>query len=308
MIQIQKKKSKILFKEFILRLLYRIHKSKGFKKIFLSVIPKIYINTLFREKQFNRLVLFSTFNATGKVTKNLEFYLRKLHELGSDIVLVDTSPISLKDEIDSIRPYIRQYIWRENFGYDFGSWKVGLLEREDWKSYEQIVFTNDSVYGPLTPLQPIFTKFANNEIDVWGLTDSYEFDYHIMSYFLVFQNKVIKSEAFERFWNQLVFYPTRWKKLLILEYEVGGTKYWKKNQFRMDVFLPYLTLSSNIDTTYYINPTHVFWDRMITDHGFPFLKRDLIKVLLTQNLSQEINKLLETNQYYLLNNIDILNE
>ncbi|WP_167483010.1 rhamnan synthesis F family protein [Leptospira perdikensis] len=273
----------------------------------MAVVPEIYVNTVFREKQFNRLVLFSTFSTTGKVSKNLTFYLRKLHELGSDIVLIDTSPISLPEEIESIRPFIKQYIWRENFGYDFGSWKVGLSETKDWKSYEQIVLTNDSVYGPLTPLQPIFSKFVNTDIDVWGLTDSYEFDYHLMSYFLVFQNNVLKSEAFERFWNQFVFYPTRWKKLLILEYEVGGTKYWKKNHFKMSVFIPFISLSPNTDKTYYINPTHVFWNTIITEHGFPFLKRDLIKALLSKNLTHEINDLLETNQYYPINHIDLLN-
>ncbi|MDF3819117.1 rhamnan synthesis F family protein [Leptospira sp. 96542] len=307
MIKIQKKNTKILFKEFLLKLLYQIHNTILFKKLFLNLSPKIYLNQKYKQKQFTRLVLFSTFNLDGKVTKNLEFYLKNLYELGSDIVLIDTSPISIKEEIETIRPYINHYIWRENVGYDFGSWKIGLLETKDWKEYKQIVFTNDSVYGPVRPLTPIFEKFKNTKVDVWGLTDSYEFDYHIMSYFLVFQNRAITSEAFQSFWQNLKFYPTRWKKLLILEYEVGGTKHWLSHNLNVGVFVPYQSLNSNINKKYYMNPTHVYWDTIITDHQFPFLKRDLIKAIKNEGEDENVVSIINQFRYYDPKYIDILN-
>ena len=306
MIKIEKKNAKILFKEFLLKVLYQFHKLSFFKRLFLNKKPKIYINHNLREKQNDRLVIFSTFNLKGQVTANLKFYLKNLFELGSDIVLVDTSPISLENEIESIKPYIKQYIWRENIGYDFGSWKVGLFQTKSWKDYRQIVLTNDSIYGPLHPLKPIFESFENSDYDIWGLTDSYEFDYHIMSYFLVFQNRVLGSASFERFWKDLSYYPTRLKKLLILEYEVGGTKYWLSKGFKVGSYVEYKKLNQIIDHKYYMNPTHVYWDTIIKDHGFPFLKRDLIKALSSENLTQEVINLLKTNQYYPIDNIDLI--
>ncbi|WP_167880111.1 rhamnan synthesis F family protein [Leptospira brenneri] len=254
------------------------------------------------------MVLFSTFNIKGKVTKNLKFYLKNLYELGSDIVLVDTSPISLPQEIESIKPYIKHYIWRQNIGYDFGSWKVGLQETKGWEEYNQIVVTNDSIYGPIHSLRPIFEKFQTTDFDVWGLTDSYEFEHHIMSYFLVFESSVVRSESFKRFWDSLCYYPTRFKKLLILAYEVGGTKYWVSNGFKVGSYIEYKNLNPNINPSYYINPTHIYWDKIIKNYAFPFLKRDLVKELITKDLTNELEVLLETNQYYRLENIDLISK
>ncbi|WP_167483098.1 rhamnan synthesis F family protein [Leptospira noumeaensis] len=309
MIKIEKKNNKILIKEFILKVLFRIHKLKLFKFLFLNQKPKILNNQNYRKKQHDRLVLFSTFNLKGEVTKNLRHYLKNLSDLGSDIVLVDTSPVSSEKEIELIRPYLKHYIWRENIGYDFGSWKTGLWETEDWEDYKQIVITNDSIYGPLHSLKPIFEKFKKSDYDVWGLTDSYEFEHHIMSYFLVFQNKVIHSASFKKFWKELSFYPTRFKKLLILEYEIGGTKYWIQNGFKVGSLIEYQKLDQNIDSSFYINPTHVHWDTIVKDHGFPFIKRDLAKTLIANGLTNDLENLLEkTNQYYHLDNIELISK
>ncbi|MCW7471365.1 rhamnan synthesis F family protein [Leptospira kanakyensis] len=274
----------------------------------MSKKTKIFINQTFHEKQNDRLVLFSTFNLKGQITKNLKFYLKSLSDLGSDIVLVDTSPISIADEIKSIQPYIKHYIWRENVGYDFGSWKTGLLETNRWEEYNQIVFTNDSIYGPLFSLKPIFDKFTNSSYDVWGLTDSYEFEHHIMSYFLVFQNRVLTSDSFKRFWTDLRHYPTRLKKFLILAYEIGGSKYWIQNGFKVGSLIEYQKLDQNIDSSYYINPTHVHWDTIVKNHGFPFIKRDLAKTLIAYGLTNDLENLLETNQYYPLDNIELISK
>ncbi|MBM9589143.1 hypothetical protein JWG41_01695 [Leptospira sp. 201903075] len=306
MIKIERKNNKILIKEFLLKILYQLHKFNLFKRLFLSSKPKVFVSQKFHTKQNVRLVLFSTFNLKGQVTENLRFYLKNLFELGSDIVLVDTSPVSIEKEIESIKPYLKHYIWRENIGYDFGSWKTGLFETENWEEYEQIVFTNDSIYGPLQSLKPIFDKFNQSDYDVWGLTDSYEFGYHVMSYFLVFQNRTPKSKLFKDFWNGLCYYPTRFKKLLILEYEVGGTKYWLDHGFKVGSYVEYKKLNQIIDHKHYMNPTHVYWDTIIKDHGFPFLKRDLIKALISENLTDEVKKILTTNRYYPIDNIDLM--
>ncbi|TGL16495.1 hypothetical protein EHQ46_18450 [Leptospira yanagawae] len=306
MIKLERKTNKILLKELLLRIIYKFHKFYLFKLLFLNKKPKILLNQNYHKRKNDKLVLFSTFNLHGKITENLKFYLKNLYELGSDIVLVDTSPISLESEINSIKPYLNQYIWRENIGYDFGSWKTGLFKTEQWREYNQIILTNDSIYGPLYPLNPIFQKFSSLDIDVWGLTDSFEFEYHLMSYFLVFQNKVINSDAFLKFWQNLNFYPTKLKKLLILEYEVGGTKYWLKNGFKLGSFIDYKILNPNIDTRYFMNPTHVYWDKIIKDYNYPFIKRDLIKALIAERSTDQIELLLKDNRHYNVKYIDLI--
>lgn len=244
------------------------------------------------EKLSNRLVLFSTFSTDGKIKESLIFYLSKLKELNSDIVIIDTSHQSIPSELEKILPFLRHYIWRQNLGYDFGSWKIGISEIPDWKSYNQILLTNDSIFGPIHPLKPIFEKFDSPDIDIWGLTDSYELSYHLMSYFLVFQNKIIQSKEFENFWRSMVFFPTTWKKFLILAYEVGGYKFWQKFGFKLDAYIRFETLTKSIFKNHYNNPTHVFWDIIISEFKFPFIKKDLIRKLITTKDFEKVKNVL----------------
>lgn len=292
MLNYTKKSKLIICKEHLLKLLYFLVNTSVFKKIFLNKIPKIYNSISFTNKSTNRLVLFSTYNTDGKIKESLLFYLAKLKELKTDIVLIDTSPSSIPEEIEKTKPFLRQYIWRENLGYDFGSWKVGFSEIGDWKKYNQIIITNDSIFGPIYPLAPIFEKFDSLEIDVWGLTDSYELSYHLMSYFLVFQNKIIQSKEFENFWNSMVFFPTTWKKFLILSYEIGGTKYWKKHNFKTNTYIKFENLTQPIFKNYYNNPTHVFWEKIISKNSFPFLKKDLVRTLISTNEFESVKNVL----------------
>jgi rhamnosyltransferase len=303
MIKIEKKNNKILFKEFLLKTIFQLSKNLVFKKIFLNITPKVYTIQEFFEKRFDRLILFSTYNVDGKVTKNLEFYLKKLYDLKSDIVLIDTSAISKNEEIEKIKPLLKTYIWRENIGYDFGSWKIGLLNEKDYKKYYQIIFTNDSVYGPIFPMDSIFHTMESKSLDVWGMTDSYEINYHLMSYFLVFQNKIIQSEEFYNFWSDLVYYPTRLKKLLIFDYEVGGTKYWKDKGYNLGAYVPYVKLNNNemIDSRYYMNPTHVYWDKLIQEFRYPFIKRDLYKALIKYNQVDQLQNVIREYGEYKIN-------
>lgn len=292
MLNYAKKSNLIICKEHLLKFLFFFVNTNIFKKIFLDKIPEIYNSLSITNKTTNRLVLFSTYNSDGKIKESLLFYLTQLKELKADIVLIDTSPYSLPEEIEKIRPFLRHYIWRENLGYDFGSWKVGFSEIHDWKEYNQIIITNDSIFGPIHPLAPIFEKFNSQEIDIWGLTDSYELSYHLMSYFLVFQNKIIQSKEFENFWNSMVYFPTTWKKFLILSYEVGGTKYWKKFNFKTNAYIKFQNLTHPIFKNYYNNPTHVFWDKIIAENSFPFLKKDLTRRLISTNEFERVKDVL----------------
>ncbi|TGL99239.1 rhamnan synthesis F family protein [Leptospira jelokensis] len=292
MLKYTKKSNFIIFKELVLKFLFLFINTKSFRFVLLNKKPQIFDSIPITGKQSNRLVLFSTFTTDGKIKESLVYYLSNLKKIKSDIILIDTSLKRIPSELEKIQPYLRHYIWRENIGYDFGSWKIGISEIPDWKIYSQIILTNDSIYGPIHPLEPIFEKFNSSDIDIWGLTDSYELSYHLMSYFLVFQNKIIQSKEFENFWETMVYFPTTWKKFLILAYEVGGYKYWKNFGFKTDAYIKFETLTQTIFKNHYNNPTHVFWDKIISDLKFPFLKKDLTRKKLSPNELDEIRQVL----------------
>ena len=55
-------------------------------------------------------------------------------------------------------PYLENLtiLKRENIGFDFGGWSVGLLENDFYKNYDKFLFINSSVVGPFIP--PYFDK------------------------------------------------------------------------------------------------------------------------------------------------------
>ena len=50
----------------------------------------------------------------------------------------------------SLPDYIK-VLYRENIGYDFGGWSVGVLTNDLYKQYDNFIFVNSSVIGPFVP-------------------------------------------------------------------------------------------------------------------------------------------------------------
>ena len=70
---------------------------------------------------------------------------------------------------------------------------------------DELVLFNNTVYGPLCPLHPIFETYSSAPEDFWGVTMYHATDLpeHIQSYFLVFKKSVLRSATFWGFWKQL---------------------------------------------------------------------------------------------------------
>ncbi len=128
---------------------------------------------------------------------------------------------------------------RPNVGYDFGMWQF-VLAKTDLTVWDEIILTNSSVFGPFWPLTDAFQRMADQPCDFWGMTDSYQHDWHIQSYFLVFRHKIIQSKAFSLFWQSVLPYMN--KEQIIRSYEVGLTQYLMDAGFTARALVPTLSL------------------------------------------------------------------
>ena len=228
--------------------------------------------------------LFSSFSFAGKVEEYVFFYLAELKKTGFSIVFISTSPLS-----DSCVSRLSQYtfliIERENKCPDFGSWKAGLsmLNCEELNS---ILLANDSVFGPFVDLGDIISSMKN-EYDVWGMTENYEIDYHLQSYFLYFNKRAITSEIFKNFWINVDLSAT--KDEVINKYEVGISKLFRDNGFKLGAYADINVISK--DATHgrkVVNPLLVFAKPLIKKYQFPFFKRELI---IKRNISKAYDHL-----------------
>lgn len=253
-----------------------------------------------------RVALFVHFDRAGVVRRHVLDYLAALREAGLTIAFVTNSGRLQPDSMTALQRLCAAVLVRRNVGYDFGAMREGLarlgLPRADT---ELLVIANDSVYGPLRPLQPLLARADFGRADLWGATDSWQRRYHLQSYFLVAGRAALTSEAWRAFWRDVR--PVRSKHWVISRYEVGLTQRLLAGGLRCAALWPYRDLVRRIDVSLLangqgmpvgpftdarrdhvgrvaravatrapLNPTAEFW-RELLEAGFPFIKRELLR-------------------------------
>lgn len=232
------------------------------------------------------LCVFAHFDRDGVIDDYVVNYVSALAGLGCEIVFVSTAPTLNDDMVERVLPYCRRILWRENIGYDFGSWRDGLASCGNLSGYDRIVVANDSVYGPLSDLGEVFDAMAVRGAPAWGITDSLRYGRHLQSYFMVFERPVVESEVFRGFWRDLPDY--RHKHVVILKCELGLSRKLSKAGFRLDALCDYRSIAASLPGAARnasglqmpgapVNATHWAWRTLIEDYGCPFVKVQLLR-------------------------------
>lgn len=237
----------------------------------------------------NRLCIFVGFDATAHVAPYVEAYLKALHGEGFDIIFVQSSDQAPSaDAYKVILPYCRQIVNRENIGYDFLSWKVGLDSVPDLSRYQKLLLTNDSIVGPFAPLKPILADMDRDPQALWSMTDCSETGTrHAQSYFLYLDRIVFTKSFFKRFWDSVRVLNYKWQ--IVVQYEVGFSVAATAAGVPLRAAFPYekikeLCLAKGEDFQFWaemrkepLNPTLYSWDVLLGELGFPFMKTELLR-------------------------------
>jgi rhamnosyltransferase len=210
----------------------------------------------------------------------------------------------------------KKIICRENIGYDFMSYKIGLLEAGvEYKKYDEILICNDSVYGPLFDLKKALLLMSKKNCDFWGIFQSKQQKAHLQSFFITFKKKIIESEALEHFFSQISILES--KEDIIVKYEIGLTQFLRIRGFKFKSLFdtPSLTKKLQISISYLkrkpffkndkynfiiattrkcirvsrnlievfimfltnnVNPSHHYWKEII-ETKIPFIKIELLR-------------------------------
>lgn len=207
-------------------------------------------------------------------------HVEALAQIGLDIFFVSNSPLSgeSRAKLSRLCCSIRE---RENRGYDFGAWRDELASI-DLSEYDGLLLTNSSIIGPLHPLEPILREMNGRDCDFWGLTLNRLFEPHLQSFFLYFNRKVLASEAWCTFWQNVEYFDD--KRDVILNYELKLLSHLKAAQFKGDSYIspnPWWTyfIASPRPTSpktriYYDDPT-IMRAIQIIRSGFPYVKASL---------------------------------
>jgi lipopolysaccharide biosynthesis protein len=158
-------------------------------------------------------------------------------------------------------------------------WQEALADPSILRTSDELVLTNSSVFGPLHPLGPIFRRMEGEPCHFWGMTDNFEYRWHLQSYFLVFKRSVLEAEAFRRFWGSVL--PYRSKGQIILSYEVGLTSFLLDHGFVGQAVVPTASWAGKVerwrmDFARRHNPTLFYPERLLA-RGMPFVKAALLR-------------------------------
>lgn len=252
-------------------------------------------NILFLKKynnqnKFNKLCLLSHFDINNTIEQYVIHMIKELHKLKFDIVFITTSENMNIKELKKISSYIKISIIKKNIGYDFISWKTALYSIGNYERYKQIIHLNDSIFFPLYNPKNMFKKMKNEKVDFWGLSDSYYLDYHIQSFFWVFNKKLIKSDFYNKFWNECTDLNDKGK--IIKNYEITFTRKILNNNFKVSSFIKIKNIYEDLKFQYkellpleaYTGYYH-FWDILISNFKSIYLKKN---ILLENNLTYNI--------------------
>ena len=165
-----------------------------------------------------RLMIYVHFDDKNKISDLDLASLKAMRKDVEELVFISNSRLSEKEK--GKLSGIADKIWiRENKGYDFGAWKYGIekLGFAYLAGFEQLIIMNNSSVGPIYDLEPVFDKMRKEKKDLWGITlypycadgsfiNEPYIPEHIQSYFVVFNQNVLESEAFQNYW--IYYEPT----------------------------------------------------------------------------------------------------
>lgn len=248
----------------------------------------------------SRALVFAHYDRDGVFDEHVIHALREYRRLVDTLVVVSTtaaSPGPLSGLVD-------HFIAKDNVGYDFCSWRAGLAAVPCVAQFAEVICANDSVYGPLFDLAPVFDDVRIADADFWGMCLSEQGTRrrgrttcpHLQSWFFVMRRPLLESEAFSTFWNSVE--PLAHKDDIIDRYEIGMSEHFERAGFRMAALYdarlhgagrwadirPHLSITAPGRSWRHArkarrrphNPSELFPFRLL-DAGVPFVKVGLLR-------------------------------
>lgn len=231
-----------------------------------------------------RLALYIFYDREGFVSDYVKYYVKALKEVTDRIVFIVNGKIlpEGRREIEDLGPEIFN---RENKGLDFGAWKETILSLgfDEILKYDELVLCNCSSYGPVYPLSGVFKEMESRKCDFWGITKhpatgteiisgnpASAIVEHIQSYFVVFKRRVVESNGFQKWWNELE--PTSNYSIEVGLHENRFTQYLYGCGFSYDT---YVDCDRYFKRNCPYNTTFACADELLASDRDPFIKRKL---------------------------------
>ncbi|HVF16759.1 MAG TPA: rhamnan synthesis F family protein, partial [Steroidobacteraceae bacterium] len=156
---------------------------------------------------------------------------------------------------------------RANVGYDFAAWSHVYSLLEPALVRHRLYLINDSIVGPLDhgAYSNLLHRVRHSSADLIGLTCNPDPHEHLQSFYLVFNERLLRSQLFDAFMRRVVNMPR--KESVVTSYELWLSPFFQRNGFNAETLFPNIS-TYGPETR---NDTLSHWRELVAA-GFPFIK------------------------------------
>lgn len=234
-----------------------------------------------------RLGIYFFFNKDGVVGDYVVYFLRKLREHCSEICVVVNAPLTPEGR-GLLQENSDRLLVRENSGFDSWAYKYAIESYgyEVLKTYDELILTNFTSYGPIFPFNELFDEMSSRNCDFWGInrhpeipmfltteSDSYLFA-HLQAHFMAFRSTILNDASFKLYWETLK--PVNNYSEAIVNHELRCTRFFEERGFTSSAYVnfdKYRTIADNVSV--------MCADKLLIEERNPLLKR---KVFFADNV------------------------
>lgn len=169
-----------------------------------------------------RACVYTFYDADGVVDGYVLFFLKALRPWVEKLLVVSNGPVR-PEGISALEEIGCEVLIRENRGFDAWGVKTGIehLGFDFLAQLDELIVANNTLFGPVRDLRELFSSMACQKVDFWGIVshpgmpdmDPFgcnPYGYipaHVQSFLYGVRGRLLRSEAFHRFWTELPELP-----------------------------------------------------------------------------------------------------
>lgn len=233
-----------------------------------------------KDNNDNRLIVYFIYDRDGLVDRYILYMLGDLRKNAKELCVVVNGRLQ-DGQKEKLSPFADKVLERDNTGMDVWAYKEAM-ESYGWdilSSYDEIVLMNYTMMGPVYPFKEMFDAMSGRDLDFWGITKFHKTDFdpfgtlqdgyipeHIQSHFIAIRQDMVKSESFQKYWDEMPFIKDYLSS--VGYHESMFTKRFADQGFKWDVYC-----NSDDLEGYTYNPIMGAAVKMIRDKRCPIFKR-----------------------------------
>jgi hypothetical protein len=222
----------------------------------------------------DELCLFVTHVAGPSLKPHVVDHANALIDAGVQVVLIANAdvPAGSLHVPPALAARLYGCLIRENIGFDFAAWSHAYSLIDPSSVRRRLYVVNDSIVGPLdlAAYTVMIEKIRASQADVVGLTSNPDPHDHLQSFYMVFNERLLRSPVNDAFWRGIVNMPH--KQNVIDCYEIWLSPFLAKNGFLCEAVFPNFSKLPPPNR----NDTLCAW-RELMSAGFPFIKSTVLR-------------------------------